>query len=62
MLSLIVLLGGFACAAELSGQEILDDLGFSTILSGSGVAELNLITENARGPAEKILGQSLSKK
>ncbi len=54
MLSLIVLLGGFACAAELSGQEILDDLGFSTILSGSGVAELNLITENARGQQRKF--------
>lgn len=49
MLSLIVLTSSIVFAQELSGQDILDDLGFSTILSGSGVAELNLITENARG-------------
>ncbi len=54
VLSLIMLASGSALAAKPSGQEILDDLGFSTILSGSGVAELNLITENARGQQRKF--------
>ncbi len=34
---------------ELTGQQILDALNFDTLLSGSGTAELTLITENARG-------------
>ena len=36
-------------AQDLTGQQILDDLGFSNVLSSSGTAELNLITENAKG-------------
>lgn len=49
----ILLLSSVSYAADRSGQEILDDLAFSNVLSGSGVAELNLITENARGQQRK---------
>ena len=38
-----------ATAQELTGQQILDAMSFDTILSGSGTAELTMITENARG-------------
>ncbi len=40
---------GVVFAQDLTGQQILDDLGFSNVLSSSGTAELNLITENAKG-------------
>ena len=36
-------------ASDLTGQEILDNLSFNSILSGSGSAELTMITENAKG-------------
>ena len=45
----ICALGTTVDAQELTGQEILDTMSFDTILSGSGTAELVLITENARG-------------
>jgi len=41
--------GAIATAQELTGQQILDEMSFDTILSGSGTAELTLITENAKG-------------
>ncbi|HKM42989.1 MAG TPA: outer membrane lipoprotein-sorting protein [Limnochordia bacterium] len=41
--------GVVASAQELTGQQILDEMSFDTILSGSGTAELTMITENARG-------------
>lgn len=49
VLVLTVTSGGVVWAQQLTGQQILDDLNFDTILSGSGTAELTLITENARG-------------
>ncbi|NLJ79826.1 MAG: outer membrane lipoprotein-sorting protein [Firmicutes bacterium] len=59
--TLILVLGLFLAGAaltptyarELSGQEILDDLEFSNILSASGTAELTLITENVKGVQRK---------
>lgn len=44
---------GVVSAQELTGQQILDDLGFSNVLSSSGTAELNMITENAKGAQRK---------
>ena len=49
LLALVLAAGAVVNAQELTGQQILDDLSFDTVLSGSGTAELNLITENARG-------------
>ena len=49
VLVLILLSGAAVCAQELTGQQILDELSFDTILTGSGTAELTMITENARG-------------
>lgn len=45
---------GVVSAQELTGQQILDDLGFSNILSSSGMAELTMITENAKGAQRKF--------
>lgn len=44
---------GVVSAQELTGQQILDDLGFSNVLSSSGTAELAMITENAKGAQRK---------
>jgi len=41
-------------AQELTGQQIIDDLEFDNVLSASGTAELNLITENPRGEQRKF--------
>ncbi len=50
MLALLLTAASAAVSAqELTGQQIIDDLGFDSILTGSGTAELTLITENARG-------------
>lgn len=49
ILLLTAVSAGAAGAQEPTGRQILDDLGFDSILTGSGTAELTLITENARG-------------
>ncbi|HBG01239.1 MAG TPA: hypothetical protein DDW87_06675, partial [Firmicutes bacterium] len=49
LLALVLVSGVSLSAQELTGQQILDDLGFDTILTGSGTAELTMITENAKG-------------
>lgn len=43
-----------AFAQDLTGQQIVDDLEFSNVLSASGTVELDLITENARGDQRKF--------
>ncbi len=54
LLSLLVVSAmGMVLAQELTGQQILDELGFSNILSSSGTAELAMITENAKGVQRK---------
>lgn len=50
---LVVSSMGVVYAQELTGQQILDDLGFSNVLSSSGTAELTMITENAKGAQRK---------
>lgn len=45
----VLALGAGALAAELSAAEILDRVTGTAVLSGSGQAELELVTENARG-------------
>lgn len=49
LLTLVLVSGVGVRAQERTGQQILDDLTFSTVLSGSGTAELSMITENAKG-------------
>ncbi|HBG09447.1 MAG: outer membrane lipoprotein-sorting protein [Limnochordia bacterium] len=49
VLAVVLAVGSAAGAESPTGQEILDDLSFRTILSGSGSAELTMITENAKG-------------
>lgn len=53
LLSLLLVFAVGLEAQELTGQQILDDLSFDTVLSGSGSAELIMITENARGAQRK---------
>ncbi len=48
-LTLLLAVSSTVCAQSPTGQEILDELSFRTILSGSGSAELTMITENAKG-------------
>lgn len=50
----VLIMGSAAYAHELTGQEILDDLTFSAVFSGSGTAELTMVTENARGAQRKF--------
>ncbi|WP_324715802.1 outer membrane lipoprotein-sorting protein [Carboxydochorda subterranea] len=45
----VVMIAAGALAAELSASEILDRMTGTAVLSGSGQAELELVTENARG-------------
>ncbi|MDD2431450.1 MAG: outer membrane lipoprotein-sorting protein [Firmicutes bacterium] len=54
LLSLVLVFGVGVRAEELTGQQILDDLSFSSVLSGSGSAELTMITENAKGAQRKF--------
>lgn len=49
VLAALLVVSGAALAQSPTGREILDELTFSTILSGSGSAELTMITENAKG-------------
>lgn len=49
LLVLVLTAGAMVGATDLTGQQILDALTFDTVLSGSGTAELTLITENAKG-------------
>lgn len=49
LLTLVMTFGMVVNAKELTGQQIIDEMSFDSILSGSGTAELALITENARG-------------
>jgi predicted RND superfamily exporter protein/outer membrane lipoprotein-sorting protein len=49
VLALVLTLSVAAGADSRTGQEILDELTFQTILSGSGSAEITMITENAKG-------------
>lgn len=49
VLAALLVLSWTALAQGPTGQEILDELSFRTILSGSGSAELTMITENAKG-------------
>lgn len=54
LLSLMLISSVGVRAQERTGQQILDDLSFSTVLSGSGTAELSMITENAKGAQRKF--------
>lgn len=49
ILALVLMCTPAISAQELTGREILDQLNFSTILSGSGSAQITMITENAKG-------------
>lgn len=50
LLLVLLLTASFGVTAkELTAEEILDKLSFNTILSGSGSAELTMITENNKG-------------
>lgn len=49
VLALLLTASAGISARELTGEEILDQLKFNTILTGSGRAQLTMITENAKG-------------
>lgn len=54
LLAIVLVTGVTVSARELTGQEILDDLTFSAVFSGSGTAELTMVTENAKGAQRKF--------
>ncbi|HPT83363.1 MAG TPA: outer membrane lipoprotein-sorting protein [Limnochordia bacterium] len=49
VLAVVLAVGAAAAAQSPTGQEILDELNFRTIMSGSGSAQITMITENAKG-------------
>lgn len=54
LLCLVFVFGsGTTLAQQLTGEQILDELKFSNVLSSSGTAELTLITENDKGVQRK---------